>query len=183
MNATSPGTIARTTVSWSVFLSILMILAGIVALSAPAAAGISVTVFVGWLLIFSGIAHLAFGWDMRTSGAVVWEVVLGILYIVVGAYLLSHVEAAVAALTVLLGIYLFIEAILEFALSYRLRPLPGSGWLAFDGAVTMILAILIWKTWSTPSAIGVLVGISMLFSGVSRLQLSLAVRRLAEKLR
>jgi uncharacterized membrane protein HdeD (DUF308 family) len=182
MNATSPGTIARTTVSWSVFLSILMILAGIVALAAPAAAGISVTVFVGWLLIFSGIAHLAFGWDMRTSGGVVWELLLGILYIVVGAYLLSHLGAAVAALTVFLGIYLFIEAILEFALSYRLRPLPGWGWLAFDGIVTMLLAILIWKAWSTPSAIGVLVGISMLFSGISRLALSLAARRLADKL-
>lgn len=182
MNPTSPGTIARTTVSWSVFLSILMILAGIVALAAPAAAGISVTVYVGWLLIFSGIAHLAFAWDTRASGGVVWEVILGILYIFVGAYLLSHITAAVAALTVFLGVYLFIEAILEFTLSYRLRPLPGWGWLAVDGIVTTLLAILIWKTWSTPSAIGVLVGISMLFSGVSRLALSLAARRLAERL-
>jgi len=182
MTVTSPGTIARGTVSWSVFLSILMILAGIVALVAPAAAGISVTVYVGWLLVFSGIAHLAFAWDTRTSGGAVWEVLLGILYIFVGTCLLSHVAAAVAALTVFLGIYLFIEAILEFVLSYRIRPLPGSGWLALDGIITMLLAILIWRTWSTPVAIGVLVGISMLFSGISRLALSLAMRRVADRL-
>jgi len=182
MNPTSPGTIARSTVDWSVFLSIFMILAGIVALVAPATAGISVTVYVGWLLIFSGIAHLGFAWDTRSSGGAVWEVLLGILYIFVGAYLLSHMAAAAAALTIFLGVYLFIEAILEFALSYRLRPLHGSGWLALDGIVTMLLAILIWRTWSTPWAIGVLIGISMLFSGISRLRLSLAVRRLAEKL-
>ena len=182
MNATSPGTIARSTVDWSVFLSIFMILAGIVALVAPATAGISVTVYVGWLLIFSGIAHLAFAWDTRTSGGAVWELLLGILYILVGAYLLCHVAAAIAALTVLLGVYLFIEAILEFVLSYRIRPLPGSGWLALDGIITMLLAILMWKTWSTPLAIGVLVGISMLFSGISRLALSLAMRRVADRL-
>jgi uncharacterized membrane protein HdeD (DUF308 family) len=182
MTVTSTGTVAKSTVEWSVFLSILMILAGIVALVAPAAAGITVTVFVGWLLIFSGLAHLAFAWDIRSSGGVVWEVLLGILYILVGAYLLFHVTAALAVLTVLLGMYLFVEAILEFALSYRLRPLPGSGWLALDGGVTMLLAILIWKTWSTAWAIGVLIGISMLFSGISRLQLSLAARRLADKL-
>jgi len=182
MNATSAATIAKRTVEWSIVLSIVMILAGIVALIVPAAAGITVTVLVGWLLIFSGIAHLVFGWDMRNTGGAVWEVLLGILYILVGAYLLFHLAAALAALTVALGIYLFLEAMLEFVLSYRLRPLPGSGWLAFDGIVTLVLAFLIWRTWSVPWAIGVLVGISMLFSGISRLRLSVAARRVVAKL-
>jgi uncharacterized membrane protein HdeD (DUF308 family) len=76
------------------------------------------------------------------------------------------------------------EGILEFVLSYLLRSIPGSGWLLFDGIVTVILAFMIWRTWpwSTEWAIGTLVGVSMLFSGVSRLMVSLAVRRLATKL-
>jgi len=73
---------------------------------------------------------------------------------------------------------------LEFILSFRLRPLPGSGWLLFDGIITLILAIMIWKTWPSSSewVIGTLVGISMLFSGISRLMLSLAARRLVSNL-
>jgi len=79
-----------------------------------------------------------------------------------------------------LALYLAAKATLEFILAYRLRPLPGSGWLFFDGMITLVLAIMIWRTWpaSTAWAIGILVGISMLFSGISRLMLSLAARRL-----
>jgi uncharacterized membrane protein HdeD (DUF308 family) len=93
-----------------------------------------------------------------------------------------------ASLTLALAIYLLaegvLEFILEFILSLRLRPLPGWGWLLLDGIVTLILAIMIWRTWpsSTEWVIGTLVGISMLFSGISRLMLSLAARRLLAKL-
>jgi uncharacterized membrane protein HdeD (DUF308 family) len=61
--------------------------------------------------------------------------------------------------------------------------MPGSNWLLFDGIVTLILAILIWRTWpsSTEWVIGMLVGISMLFSGAARLSLSLAARRVLAK--
>jgi uncharacterized membrane protein HdeD (DUF308 family) len=56
--------------------------------------------------------------------------------------------------------------------------------LLFDGIVTLILAILIWRSWpsSTEWVIGTLVGISMLFSGAARLSLSLAARRVIGKL-
>jgi len=89
-----------------------------------------------------------------------------------------------ASLTLALAVYLFVEGVLEFILSFRLRPLPGSGWLLFDGIITLILAIMIWKTWPSSSewVIGTLVGISMLFSGISRLMLSLAARRLVSNL-
>jgi uncharacterized membrane protein HdeD (DUF308 family) len=177
MNATSTATLAKGAVEWSVVLSIAMVLAGIVAIFIPAVAGITVTVLAGWLLIFSGIAHLIFGWERRTTGVLPWELLVGMLYIVIGCYLLFHISAALAALTVVLGIYLFAEAILEFLLSYRLHPLPGSGWLAIDGLVTLVLALLIWRTWSASWVIGVLIGISILFSGISRLMLSLAARR------
>jgi uncharacterized membrane protein HdeD (DUF308 family) len=182
MNATSPVSIEKRAVEWSVALSVVIIVIGMEAVLMPAAAGSAVTFLLGWLLIFSGIAHLVFGWDMRTAGGFGWEVALGILYFFAGGYVLFHVRAALAALTVVLGSYLFVEAILEFVLAYRLRPLPRSGWLTIDGAVTMVLAILIWKTWPAAWAIGFLVGISMLVSGFSRLALSLAAARAVSKL-
>jgi uncharacterized membrane protein HdeD (DUF308 family) len=148
------------------------------------AAGIAVNLLVAWLLLFSGGAHLVFAWYTRSAGGFLWELLLGILYLVIGGYLLMHPVAGLESLTIALAIYLVMEAILEFVLGFRLRPLPGSGWLLFDGIVTLILAVMIWRTWpwSTGWVIGTLVGISMLFSGTSRLAISLAARSATSKL-
>ena len=184
MSTSSLGTIAKESVGWSIGLSILMILGGVLAIVIPPAAGIAVLVVVAWLLMISGAAHLVFAWYMRTAGGMVWELLLGILYIFVGAFALLHPVAGLASLTLLLAIYLFTEGVLELILSFRLRPISGSNWLLFDGIITLILAILILKSWpsSTEWVIGTLVGISMLFSGVARLSMSLAARRMVAKL-
>lgn len=184
MSVTSVGTIAKKSVGWSIGLSILMIVAGLLAIVVPLAGGIAVNLVVAWLLIFSGVAHLVFAFHTRGAGGVVWELLLGILYSFIGGYLLLHPLAGLVSLTLALAFYLFAEGILELVLSWRLRVMPGSGWLIFDGIVTLILAVLIWRTWPSSSewAIGTLVGISMLFSGISRLMLSLAARRVVTKL-
>jgi len=184
MGKSSLGTIAKQSVGWSIGLSILMIVAGILAIVMPPAAGIAVLVIVAWLLVFSGAVHLVFAWHTRTAGGMIWELLLGVLYILVGVYALLHPLAGLASLTLFLAIYLFAEGLLEFILSFRLRPMPGSNWLLFDGVITLILAILIWRSWpsSTEWVIGTLVGISMLFSGAARLSLSLAARRVVAKL-
>jgi uncharacterized membrane protein HdeD (DUF308 family) len=177
---TTLANIVKRFLGWSIALSILMILAGFLAIVVPYAAGIAVTVFVGWLLVFSGVAHLVFGWHTRSTGGLLWEFLLSVVYILVGGYLLMNLKAGLASLTLALAIYLLVEGLLELILSFRLRPMVGSGWLLFDGIVTMLLAVMIWTAWpsSTTWAIGILLGISMLFSGMARLTLSLAARRL-----
>lgn len=183
MSTSSLGTIAKESVGWSIGLSVLMIIAGVLAIVIPPAAGIAVLVVVAWLLMLSGVIHMIFAWHTRTTGGMIWELLLGILYIFVGVYALLHPLAGLASLTLVLAIYLFVEGALELILSFRLRPMPGSNWLLFDGIVTLILAILIWRSWpsSTEWVIGTLVGISMLFSGAARLSLSLAARRVLAK--
>ncbi len=184
MSATSPGTIVKKAVGWSIGLSVLLIVAGILAIALPFAAGIAINVLIAWLLVFCGCVHLVFSWHTRTTGGFFWELLVGILYTFIGVYMLVHPLRGLMTLTLALAIYLFLEAILEFALGFKLRPLPGSGWLLFDGVITLILAVMIWRTWPSSSAwvIGILVGISMLFSGTSRLMLSLAARNVTTKL-
>jgi uncharacterized membrane protein HdeD (DUF308 family) len=161
-----------------------MVLAGIFAIVIPPVAGIAVAVLVAWLLLFSGVAHLVLAWHLRTAGGFVWEFLLGILYIIVGTSILIHPVAGLASLTLALAIYLLAKSIVELVLSFRLRPLPGSNWLLVDSIVTFILAIMIWRSWpsSTEWVIGTLVGISILFSGMSRLMISLAARSAIAKL-
>lgn len=184
MGTTSAATFVKKSVSWSIALSVLMIVAGILAIASPLAAGIAVNVFVAWLLVFSGAVHLVFAWYRPSAGGLIWELLVAILYGFVGVYLLMHPVAGLASLTLALAAYLLIEAILEFVLGFTLRPLPGSGWLLVDGIITLILAVMIWRTWpsSTGWVIGTLVGISMLFSGTSRLMLSLAARSVTAKM-
>ncbi len=170
----------RSATTWSIVLSVLMIAAGVLAIAVPWIAGIAVTALVGWLLLFSGVFHLVFAWRGSTGRAVISEILLGIVYGLVGVYLLANPLAGLASLTLALAVYLFVEAALEFVLSYQhRRGASGSGWLLLDGIVTLVLAAMIAATWPFSAAWvpGTLVGISMLFSGISRLMLTQAVRR------
>jgi len=169
----------RTATTWSIVLSVLMIAAGVLAIFSPAIAGVAGTVFFGWLLIVSGVLHLAYAWQAGRAGAVVWEILVGLLYGGIGAYLLARPVAGLESLTLALAISLAIEGVLEFGLAFQLRPLPGSGWLLFDGVVTLVLAAMIGSAWPISSvwAVGTLVGVSMFSSGLTRLMLSIAVRK------
>jgi uncharacterized membrane protein HdeD (DUF308 family) len=180
-NAPVPlAAIAHRSINWSIALSVLLIVAGFLAILSPSLSGIGVTLFLGWLLIISGVTHLIFAWKVHTTRRVLWEILLGLVYLFTGGYLIVHPVAGLLSLTLLLAVYLFIEGILELILAFQLRPHAGWGWTLFDGVITLILAFMIWRTWpySTVWAIGTLVGISMLFSGFSRLMLSLAARRI-----
>lgn len=172
------SSIPRKSIGWSITLSVLLILAGIAAILLPPIMGLGVTLYIGWLLILSGITHFIFAWKSHSSGAVLWEVLVGLVYIFAGGYLILHPLAGLLSLTLFLAIYLLIEGIFEIALSFQITR-HGRAWLALEGIITILVAVMIWRTWpfSTIWAIGTLVGISMLFSGFSRLMFSLACRR------
>lgn len=166
--------------TWSIGLSTLMIAAGVIAVFAPALAGAAVTAVIGWLLMISGLLHIVFAWRASKARAVLWEVLIGVIYGAVGIYLLASPAGGLLSLTLAVAIYLFIEGILEFALAVELRPAAGAGWLLFDGIVTLLLAVLIWGTWPSSATwvIGTLAGISMFFSGITRLMFATVVRRM-----
>jgi len=184
MSASTVSGLVRQSVGWAIALSILLIVTGILAILLPPAAGVAVAILIAWLLLFAGVAHLVFAWHMRSAGGFTWELILGLLYGFVGVYMLMHPAAGLASLTLVLAIYLFMESVFEFVLWGALRRLPGAVWLLLDGVVTLILAVLIWRTWpsSTEWVIGTLVGISMLFSGMSRLAISMTARSFMHKL-
>ncbi len=169
----------RRATTWSIALSVLMIVAGVLAICVPVVAGVAVTALVAWLLILSGLLHLAFAFRDGRAGAILWEILLGIVYGGIGFYMLARPVAGLASLTLAVAVYLLIEGALEFVMSFQLRPAPGSGWLLVDGIITLLLAVMIWSTWPSSAAwvVGTLIGISMLFSGITRLMLSLALRR------
>jgi uncharacterized membrane protein HdeD (DUF308 family) len=181
MSTTAPSLSALSpkSINWSIALSVLLILAGIFAILVPPVSGIAVTLIFAWAMIFSGITHFVFAFKTHTTGGVIWELLVGAVYLFTGVYLLLHPLDALIALTLILAIYLFFEGVVETIQSFQLRPRHGANWLLLDGIVTLILAVMIWRSWpaSTVWVVGTLVGISMIFSGLSRLMLSLAAKR------
>jgi uncharacterized membrane protein HdeD (DUF308 family) len=163
----------------SMVIGILLILAGLCAIALPLIAGIAASIAVAWLLLFAGFVHLFFGWHTRSAGAVIWKILVGLAYIVAAVYMLIHPGRGLLTLTLVLAFYLFFEGIFEAVIYAQLRRLPGSGWFLFDAIVTIVLGIMIFMSWPFSSvwAIGTLIGISILFSGISRLSYAFAARR------
>jgi len=170
----------RGATTWSIVLSVLIMIAGFLAIALPLIAGIAFTLILGWMLIFTGVLHIVFAFRAGQARMAVWQVLLGLVYGFIGVYILMNPAAGLAGLTFAIAVYLFVEAVLELALAIQLRPAPGTGWLIFDSVITFILAVMIFSTWPSSAAwvVGVLVGISMLFSGMTRLMLTLAARRI-----
>ncbi len=170
----------RQSATWSIVLSVLMIISGVLALAIPPVAGLTVTVMFGWLLIVTGAFHLGFAWRGHGAAAVIGELAIAVLYGAIGFYMLARPVAGLASLTLVIAGYLAAKGVLEGVIAFKFRPLPGTGWLVFDGILTVMIAALIASAWPVSSAwaVGVLVGVAMISSGFARLMLSVAARRL-----
>jgi uncharacterized membrane protein HdeD (DUF308 family) len=183
MAETALGTVKRAS-GWSIALGILMILAGMCAIASPLFAGVLIVYIVAWTAIFNGGAQIVYGFRAHTGGKLILELLLGLLYIVAGVFILMHPGGGLLALTLVIACLLVVYGIFALVLAFQLRPHAGWGWVLFDGIITILLGLMIWAHWPINSewVVGTLVGISFIVSGVSRLMLSLAVRRVASKL-
>jgi len=189
--ADAPKTVAeevrgevRSRAGWTVASGVLLIIAGIIALSAPFIAALTVGVLVGWMMIFGGIAQAIYGFTAKEgAGHIIWKVLLALLYIATGVYILIHPPAGVVALAFVLGWVLLVEAVLLAILAFNVRPRSGWGLWLFDAIVTFALAIFILVNWPGNSFVilAAFVGVSMIFSGVSRLIFGATVRQVVPK--
>src|SRR5258708_40030378 len=84
MSATSTVPIMKESIGWSIGISILMIVAGFLAILLPGAAGIAVNILVGWMLVFSGGLHFVLAWQTRNNGGLFLGLLFGILYFAIG---------------------------------------------------------------------------------------------------
>ena len=177
MNETSTVAVRKAS-AWSIVWGLVMLLCGILAIALPLETSIGIVIILAWVILFAGIAHLIFAFQSQGVGAVIWQLLLGVAYGIAAIYMLTHPLLGVLSLTLVLAIFLLFEGVLEIALYFRIRGIKHSGWVLFDGIVTLILGIFIWRHWPSSAVwlIGTLVGISLIFSGVSRIMLALAFR-------
>jgi len=156
---------------WSIALGILLILFGCLFIAAPLFGGVAASLFFGWLILLGAIAHFAYAWVQRGVGGVIWQILIGCAYLFASIWIFWHPVGGIIALTLILAAYIAAEGVLELVLFFTMRSQSGRTWLLLDGIVSLVLAGLICFGWPSSSfwAIGTLVGISFLFSGIARL--------------
>ena len=135
--------------------------------------------FRSWLLFFDGIIQFFDAFKSQGVGRILWKVLVALLYVGAGIYLLLNPLVGIAGLTLVLALFFFAEGIMDL-ISYLFGSKGnGAHWLLLHGVVTLLLGVMIWRRWPMSSlwAVGILAGVSILLSGITRLLLALAIRR------
>lgn len=167
---------------WGLFLfeGIVLVILGVLAVLAPVIASVAATIFFGWILLFSGIVGLITTFRARQAPGFWWSLLSGILGIVAGGLLLFRPLLGTFSLTAVLIAFLFVEGIISimYAVEHR-NALSGRwGWMLASGIVDVILAIILFiglpgtALW----ALGLLVGINLLFGGWALIMMALHAR-------
>jgi uncharacterized membrane protein HdeD (DUF308 family) len=167
---------------WVLFLceGISLVILGVLALLVPALASLAAAVFFGWILLVSGIAGLittlrgpkvpGFGWSLAST----------LIGIVAGALLIGWPLQGTVSLTIVLIAFLLLEGAVTvmYALEHRAAPSGRWGWMLASGILDIVLGVLIMAGLPSTAlwALGLLVGINMLFGGWALIVMALDAR-------
>lgn len=177
-----PMSVAKKITGWYLAAAVLFIILGMFAIIEPGVAGLGVTLLVGWLLIFGSVMHFLAAFKGGGAKQVIFQMLVGIVYLIGGIYFLTHTIMGVSTLTLLLAAIILVEGVIEIISYFRMRSEQPSGWMLLNGIITLLLGALIWFHWPSSSvwAIGTLVGVNLLMTGITRLMFGLAMRKLLQ---
>src|SRR5438105_11975579 len=167
---------------WKLFLTegIILVVLGLLAIVVPPLATIGVTIFIGWLFLISGVAGLITTFGARHAPGFWWSLLSAVLGIAAGVVLLGWPISGAVSLTLLLIVFFIIEGVLSlmYALEHK-RELTGQwGWMLVSGIIDLLLAAMIFAglPGTAAWALGLLVGINMLFGGSAMIAMAMHAR-------
>ena len=160
---------------------IILVILGLLAIVVPPLASLAVTLVIGWLFVISGIAGLVMTFMARRAPGFWWALLSAVIALVAGAFLLWQPLVGVLSLTYVLIAFFLIDGVLSIFLSIEhRRELVGRwGWILLSGVVDLIIAgiILAGLPGTAAWALGLLVGIDLVFGGTALIMVALAARR------
>jgi uncharacterized membrane protein HdeD (DUF308 family) len=154
--------------TWLLVTATLCVLAGIVAIAVPAIASVATAIFIGWVLVFAGVVMGVHAFNERSEARTGWRALNAILTFAIGIYLLVAPLSGTLTLTFMLAVWFFAIGILGLAAAWPMRGFPGAGFVALNGALSVLLGVLIAVDFPSSAdwAIGLLVGINLLLWGM-----------------
>ena len=179
-----PGAIEVLRRNWGWFLAfgIAMIVVGTLAIGASFVATLATVIAFGMLLLFGAAVQVVGALFSRKWSGFFLQLLAGLLYLVVGALMLSHPVRAAAGLTLMIAAILLVGGMFRIIVSMTER-FESWGWVFLNGAITVLLGVLIWRQWPWSGlwVIGLFVGIELIFCGWSWVMLALSARRIAPR--
>ncbi|MBR8835059.1 MAG: DUF308 domain-containing protein [Stigonema ocellatum SAG 48.90 = DSM 106950] len=159
---------------WITTIAILMIVFGMIAIAFPFFASVASTLVFGWVFTFAGIAQIVYAFQSKGGGQVVWKLILGLLYLLSGIFVVVNPLAGVLAFTLVLGITIFVQGIIQVSLAFQMRRTsPNWALMLVSGMIGIIFGIFVWSNFPFSAAwlIGIFIGTNLLFDGVWMLTL------------
>jgi uncharacterized membrane protein HdeD (DUF308 family) len=158
----------------------VLLVLGTIAIIIPPLATLAATILFGWLFLISGVVGLVTSFMMRAAPGFWWSLISAALGVLVGGWLLARPVSGAVSLTILLVAFFIIEGAVSimFALDHK-RELSGRwGWMLMSGIVDLVLGAMILAGLPSTAAwaIGVLVGINMVFGGTALIAMALHAR-------
>jgi len=160
----------------SIIAGILLIIIGLIGIFLPTLMSFTVSLFIGWILVFGG---LIYGYHVIKSYHKRWLAWLKpFILLLTGILLLIYPISGVAVIGILLAVYFFIDAFAGFSSAFELRHLKGWGWMLFNGLLSLALAFIFLIGWPFSSVwlVGLFVGISLFMDGLVVLVMGIVAR-------
>jgi uncharacterized membrane protein HdeD (DUF308 family) len=165
------------------WLGVALIVLGVAAVLVPAVAGSAVVIVIGFILVLAGILAIARGLKAEDSVEKAMGLILGIITGLAGIAVIGHPLFGLAFLTLLLVGYFVAEGVWKIIASLRYKPATGWEWLLVSGVLSLMLGLLIWSQWPISGmwAVGVLVGVNLLGTGLALVALASALKKPLER--
>jgi uncharacterized membrane protein HdeD (DUF308 family) len=186
MHGLREGTFAQEEVGrhwgWFLALGIIALVGGVFAILVPVAASISAAILAGWALLFGAVSRLfAVVRADRTSERLT-HLGLGLLYLVAGLYLLLFPVSGTITLTIVLVAYFLASGAVLLVSTIQTWGSDNTAWRMFLALLSIVLGVMIWADLPSSAAwaIGLLVGIQLIFAGTDLIFIALAARNLTE---
>jgi uncharacterized membrane protein HdeD (DUF308 family) len=169
---------------WYLLLGIGLVTLGTLAVVYSFTATIFSIVYIGFLMIFSGLFEAFHSFKINKWGSFFLHLFLGILYVVVGIFIVTNPALNALTLTLFLACFLIISGIARTIMSLIVNT-PHRFWLLLNGILTIILGVLIWKQWPISGfwIIGTFVGIDVIFTGLTWVMLSLKAKHIKSEVK
>lgn len=178
-DAATPGTsvVKR---RWRVLLvlGIVQVIGGAFAIAVPVAASLAAALVFGAVLLVLGVLQVVHALSVRKSKLVFLHLLGGLLYVATGALVIWFPVSGAISLTLLVAALLIADGVIRCVLAYRLRPAQGWGWFLCAGMASAAVGILLLVGWPLTGlwALGLLLGVNLLFVGVTNSALAVAFR-------
>jgi uncharacterized membrane protein HdeD (DUF308 family) len=170
---------------WMLFLveGVVLVLLGLAAIIVPVVATLAFALVIGWVFLISGIIGLITTFWMRSAPGFWWSLLSAVIGIAAGVVLLMWPVSGAVSLTFVLIAFFVIEGIatIMYAVEHRAQLSGRWGWMLASGIVDLVLAGIIFAglPGTAAWALGLLVGINLLFGGVAMIGMALAAREAA----